>query len=197
MRYTTSGLALLAAVSSWVAFAQDVAPPLDIGGGSDDKVEYDEHWDYSGIKTYAWLPSPDRAENMANHLRISRAIERGLKDCGLVLSTEGKPDVYVRYILGTTTKLRARSYQTDSDWQQPNDRRTVVEFELGRAKVREGELAIELLDRETRAVIWRAVGKEPVARADKVEEQINDVVARLLAEFPPGAKQETAGPSGP
>jgi len=196
MRNPTSGLVFLAFVSSWVAFAQDVAPPLDIGGRSNDKIEYDEHWDYSGIKTYAWLPSPDRAENRANHLRISRAIERGLEACGLLPSTEGKPDVFVRYILGTTTRLKGRSYQTDSDWQQPNDRRTVVEFELGRAKVREGELAIELLDHETRAVIWRAVGKEPVARADKVEEQINEVVARLLSQFPP-AKPESAGPPGP
>jgi hypothetical protein len=196
MRNLTSGLVFLVIVSWWPAFCQDVAPPLDIGGRSDDTFEYDEHWDYSGIKTYAWLPSPDRAENMANHLRVSRAIERGLEACGLVPNTEGKPDVFVRYILGTTTKLKGRSYQKDSDWQ-PNDRRTVVEFELGRSKVREGELAIELLDRETRAVIWRAVGKEPVARADKVEEQINEVVARLLAEFPPGAKQETAGPPGP
>ncbi len=196
MRYTTTGLALLAALSSWVAFSQDVAPPLDIGGRGDDKIEYDEHWDFSGVKSYAWLPSPDRAENLANHLRISRAIERGLKACGLVPNTEGKPDVFVRYVLGTTTKLKGRSYQTDSNWQ-PDDRRTVVEFDVGKSMVREGELAIELLDRETRSVIWRAVGKEPVARADKVEEQINEVVARLLAEFPPGAKHETAGPPGP
>ena len=44
MRNLISGLAFLAVVSWWPAFCQDVAPPLDIGGRSNDKIEYDQHW---------------------------------------------------------------------------------------------------------------------------------------------------------
>ena len=144
------------------------------------KVDFDKDAPFAKYKTYAWMESPSRAEDLANHIRITRAIEKDLAAKALVPDSSGKPDVFVRYYAKIETKVRGASRQAGSIYQ-PTNLRTIVDIE----RVKQGTLIIELLDGETRDVVWRAVASDAVARADLIEDQINTSVAKLLAKYPP------------
>jgi hypothetical protein len=144
------------------------------------KLDFDKDAPFAKYKTYAWLESPARAENLANHIRITRAVEKELSGKGLALDTSGRPDVFVRYIAKIETKVRGSSRKAGSPWE-PTDLRTIVDIE----RVKQGTLIIEMLDGETRDVVWRAVGSDAVARVDLIEDQINTSVATMLAQYPP------------
>ena len=185
------GLAFALALGSATAQAQappraQAPAPTQVPGvpaqsqGPTLKIDYDKDASFSKYKTYAWLESPARAENLANHIRITRAVEKELSGKGLVLDTSGRPDVFVRYIAKIETKLRGSSYKAKSPWE-PTDLRTIVDIE----RVKQGTLIIELLDGATRDVVWRAVGSDAVARVDLIEDQINTSIAKMLAQYPP------------
>jgi hypothetical protein len=181
------GLAFALALGAAAAQAQVPAQPQaqipgvpDQGQGPTLKIDYDKDAPFAKYKTYAWLESSARAENLANHIRITRAVEKELAGKGLVLDTSGRPDVFVRYIAKIETKVRGSSRKAESPWE-PTDLRTIVDIQ----RVKQGTLIIELLDGETRDVVWRAVGSDAVARVDLIEDQINTSVAKMLAQYPP------------
>lgn len=180
------GLAIALALASAAAQAQVPAQPqtqvpgVPPGQGPTLKIDFDKDAPFAKYKTYAWLESPARAENLANHIRITRAVEKELSGKGLALDASGRPDVFVRYIAKIETKLRGSSRKAGSPWE-PTDLRTIVDIE----RVKQGTLIIEMLDGETRDVVWRAVGSDAVARVDLIEDQINTSVATLLAQYPP------------
>jgi hypothetical protein len=186
------GLAFALALGSTSAQAQAPAqvPGVPVPSqGPSLKVDYDKDAPFSRYKTYAWLESPARAENLANHIRITRAVEKELSGRGLVLDTSGRPDVFVRYIAKIETKVRGSSRKAGSPWE-PTDLRTIVDIE----RVKQGTLIIEMLDGETRDVVWRAVGSDAVARVDLIEDQINTSVAKMLAQYPPDPEAPSPQP---
>lgn len=180
------GLAFALAMGSAAAQAQVPAQPqtqvprIPPGQGPTLKIDFDKDAPFAKYKTYAWLESPARAENLANHIRITRAVEKELSGKGLALDTSGRPDVFVRYIAKIETKVRGSSRKAGSPWE-PTNLRTIVDIE----RVKQGTLIIEMLDGETRDVVWRAVGSDAVARVDLIEDQINTSVATMLAQYPP------------
>jgi hypothetical protein len=105
------------------------------------KVDFDKDAPFAKYKTYAWMESPSRAEDLANHIRITRAIEKDLAAKALVPDSSGKPDVFVRYYAKIETKVRGASRQAGSIYQ-PTNLRTIVDIE----RVKQGTLIIELLD---------------------------------------------------
>jgi hypothetical protein len=78
-------------------------------------------------------------------------------------------------------KITSTSSQSDSPWQQPSDKRTMVSF--GKTKV--GTLVLELWDGRSKNLVWQARESMPEPAADRMEDAINKSVKRLIGEYPP------------
>jgi hypothetical protein len=144
------------------------------------KVDYDVKVDFSKYRTFAWSEAQQPAKNPANHIRITRAVERELLAKGLQKAETGPADVRVRYYGKIEKKLKSSSRQESGAWQT-NDLRTMVDI----SRVDQGTLILELSDGESRAVVWRGTAVGVAPRADLVAEAIDSSVKKIVAPYPP------------
>lgn len=144
------------------------------------KVDFNDKVDFAAFRSYAWKDTQEPAPNPLNHQRIMRAVERELEAKGLVKAGTGQPDIVVRYFgkIEKKTKGAGRSEETGL---QPADRRTVVEF----SRVEEVRLILELYTPAGLEPAWSAVTTDALAPAERLEQQIDDAIARMLEAYPP------------
>ena len=166
MRSTIAVLALL--VAPVAAGAQTV------------KIDFDAKVDFSKYRTFAWSEAQQPASNPANHIRITRAVERELLAKGLEKVESGPADVRARYYSKIEKKLKSSSRQESGAWQ-PNDLRTMVDV----SRVDQGTLILELSDGETKSVVWRGTAVGVAPRPDLVAEVIDASVKKIVAAYPP------------
>jgi hypothetical protein len=55
-------------------------------------------------------------------------------------------------------------------------------------RVDEGIVVIDLIDRESKSVVWRGTGVRETGR-DFSEEELQDLVTSILAQYPPGSAE--------
>lgn len=168
--------------------ALGMAPGLALGQklGESGKVEveFDHSADFAAYKTFAWAPFQDPAPNPANHVRITRAVERELEVKGFTKVGPEQASVFVRYQGRLEKKIKSTSGHTESPWQ-PSNMRTVVNFDLSKEKV--GTLILELWDGRTKDLVWQARESMSLPPADRMEDEINKSVKRILGQYPPKA----------
>jgi hypothetical protein len=155
----------------------------------DDRVNVDfaKGVDFSRFKTYQWKESQQPADDPTNHLRITRAVESELEAKGLEKVDPGKADLKVRYYGKVSKKLKSSSRAAGSTWE-PGNLRTMIDV----GKVEEGTLILELYEAGGESLVWRAMMSETMSRPDRMEQQINSVVSKLLSKYPP---KEEASPT--
>jgi hypothetical protein len=170
-------------VALGLAFA---AMPLGLAAQT-VKVDFDHDVDFSRYKAYSWSETQEPASNPANHLRLTRAIERELGEKGLQKDSGGTPkgaggtpSVRIRYYSKIEKKLKASSYQEDDIWQ-PTNLRTRVDV----SRIKQGTLILELSDGESSDVVWRGVATDVAPRPDLVAEAIDAWTKKILLQFPP------------
>jgi len=159
---------------SWPASAQEV------------KVDFDKDVDFSAFKTYGWLESQEPAPNLANHLRITRAVEAELEARGLTRSDAPAADLRVRYTGKVDEKIRGKSSTERTVWPSSPDLRTNVDLK----RVKEGTLIIELLDGRSRLRVWRSTAHDTPSAPDRREAQLRELVKKSFEGFPPTPKAE-------
>jgi Domain of unknown function (DUF4136) len=152
------------------------------------KLDYDREVDFSRYKTFAWSPGQDPAKNPANHIRITRSVERGFTAKGLAKSAEGNPDAYLMYHARVDDLVKVTGKSAGGYWE-PSNLRTTVDI----GKVRQGTLVLEMYDGGTKDVIWRGIASGLAVRPDRTEEDIDAAVKKLLEGYPP-AKEAEAKP---
>jgi hypothetical protein len=144
------------------------------------KLDYDRELDFSKYKTFGWSLAQEPAKNPANHIRITRAVEQNLTAHGVTMATDGNPDLYLMYYAKVGESVKVTGKSAGSYWEPTNLRTTV---EVG--KVKAGTLILEMYDARTKDVVWRGVATTVGVRQDRVEEDINAAVKKLLADYPP------------
>jgi len=149
------------------------------------KLDYSHEVDFSRYKTFAWSPGQDPAKNPANHIRITRSVERGFVGKGLTKSTDGVPDFYLMYHARVDDSVKVTSKSGGSYWE-PSNLRTTVDI----GKVKQGTLIVEVYDGQTKDVIWRGIASGLAVRPDRVEEDIDAAVKKLLESYPPPPAKE-------
>jgi hypothetical protein len=149
------------------------------GGSPTVKVSFDKEADFSRFQTYDWVPTQDPGSNPANHVRMTRAVERELEIKGLRKSMEN-PDLRVTYFAKVEKKLKGTGYQEESQWSS-SDLRTSVDFK----RVQEGTVIVELLDARTKLTLWRGVATGKAPPPDEVGPVIDSTVRKILAGYPP------------
>jgi hypothetical protein len=154
-------------------------------------VDYDPDEDFSGYRTFTWLPVPKqptgdyRVDNPLLDARIRRAIERNLGSRGFLKVEDRVPDFYVVYHLSIEEKLDVRTVNRGyfdywgyyTSWPETY----VTQYD-------EGALVIDIANAREKQLVWRGVGVRRLRGQSTPEQTTRDVdeaVDRILAKFPP------------
>jgi hypothetical protein len=143
-------------------------------------VEFDQGADFSRYHTFAIRDGELNSKNpeLNNELtrkNIETDIERALTAKGLT-RVEQKPDLNVRYTLGSARRVEAEAYP--AGWYGMGTRIVRVPFA-------EGTLVIDLRDPTTRSLVWRGIATDSQQDPAKLGGKLGDMVKKSLAKYPP------------
>ena len=163
------------------------------------QTDYDTHYDFSALKTYAWLegeaPSTDiRVNNSLIINRVVNAVNENLQSRGYRLAAPDKADFLVNWFGSIENRIRQETisnfyghlgYDTDA-WGYrgywPGYIRSYA-FEY-----QQGTLIIDVADSRSKQLVWRGNGQDILEEQRTPEEitaNINRIVTEILAGFPP------------
>jgi len=152
--------------------------------------DYDKDVDFSQYKTYAFHKRGiDRVEiSELDKKRILRAIDNELTKKGM--SKSENPDLLVNIF--TKERERIDVDQYNAGWGYGWGYGWNPYLWGGRTYVSsttEGTLYIDLIDAKKKELVWEGQGVGYLTEEfDKKESQINEYVAKILAQFPPKSK---------
>ena len=166
------------------------------------KRDYDESFDFSALKTYAWKHDvqPEtgvpRIDNDLNDRRIRAAVNEDLQAKGFILADDkAAAHFHVEYFMefqqridstgGTVSFGVGRSVGSSTGaglgWSSGG---TISDYE-------EAQLTIDIIDPAAERTIWRGRGKRRSSSSsnpEKITKQTRDAVTRILKKFPPKQK---------
>jgi len=159
---------------------------VTMGCGSSISVshDWDREYDFEALKVYAWIPITSTGRT--SELKIRRmvdAINNQLQSQGYTLSTDN-PDFLVA-LHGTTKE------QMDvTNWGYGYGARWGAGWGGGVdvSQWTEGTLIVDIVDAESRHMIWRGTAQAAVdqgASPEKQEERFAKGAAQLFSKFPP------------
>jgi hypothetical protein len=166
-------------------------------------TDFDPSQDFSKYKTYRWAttkevnPNDALAKAPLIKKRVITGIDLALQEKGFVLANEDQePDFVVMTHAGTKEKMQV--YNTGGygygryggwydPWWGPYGGSTQVSY------YEEGSLVIDIVDWTEKELSWRGIGtgiiKEGPSDKEEAQEEINIIVSKILADFPPGGPQ--------
>jgi hypothetical protein len=162
------------------------------------QTDYETTYDFSTLKTYAWLDSkePSKDIRINNSLIINRvvnAVDSSLQSRGYTLVDKDEADFYVNWFGGLENKMRVETINTYygdmgygyRDWgyrsRWPGSRTYTYEYQ-------QGTLIIDIADSKSKQLIWRGTGKEYFEEKETPEQitaDIKQAVDTILNQFPP------------
>lgn len=176
-----------------------------ITGCSSLKVatDFDPSQDFNKYKTYRWAttkevnPNDALAQAPLIKKRVIAGIDKALQEKGFALAGDDmEPDFVVMTHAGTKEKMQV--YNTGGygygryggwydPWWGPYGGSTQVSY------YEEGSLVIDIVDWTEKELSWRGIGTGVVKKGssdkEEAQQEINMIVAKILADFPPGEQQ--------
>lgn len=152
--------------------------------------DYDTAADFKAMKTFVWMPPTGNA--VGDDLlvkKIRNAVNMQLKTKGRTEVAENQDFLIAMQLSGKTTY--GGSTAVGASVGIPVGRAGSIRVGGGTSKPKEkteGTLVLDFLDAKTQSLVWRATATAAVNPAGSPEEQqarINEVVAAMLAHFPP------------
>ena len=162
------------------------------------QTDYDTTYDFSTLKTYAWLeaeePSKDiRINNSLIINRVVNAVNSGLQSRGYQLVDKDKADFHVNWFGRIEDKMQIETINSYY-WDQGYDSRSwgyrgywpasrIYSFEY-----QQGTLIIDIADRNSKQLVWRGTGREYLEEnqtPEQITAGINQTVNAILDRFPP------------
>jgi len=171
-------------------------------------TDYDPLTDFSGYRTYAWLPEPPersgdyRVDNAIVSKRITNAVERQLQAAGFVPSDLESASFLIAYHVALTERIDITAYDNfygyyGSYWGgYPGYYGGLGGVYSPDVYVRyydEGTVVLDIIDPKTRNLVWRGSAQSRVDDSDTPEERdarVNEAYRRILERFPPGKMQK-------
>lgn len=155
--------------------------------------DYDPAEDFSKLKTYSWfegqIPGDALAENPLIQKRVKEAIDKELAAKGYELKEGVDVDFIVVTHAGTKERMQVTdwgSYGWYHPWWGPYGGRTDVSY------YKEGSLVIDIVNAKEKELSWRGIGTKTIEPAptdpQKAQAKIDQIVMKILANFPPPAK---------
>jgi hypothetical protein len=153
-----------------------------VSKGPTVNAEYDRNKDFEVFKSYDWMKSQEPAPSMANHIRLTRAIQKEMEDLGISADT-ANPSLRILYRVSTRKRVEATgSQKRETSWDPTN---ITTGFTFGKGSSQDvGTLVIELYDAATNALVWKCTTTQALGTPDKAEKIINEAVKRAFTKYP-------------
>ncbi len=165
------------------------------------QVDYDPDQQFTGLKTYDWIPEPRKPtgdpridDNTILDKRIRRVVESALNEKGLRKSSDS-PDFWLAYHVtldhrqSVATLNRHYDYGPGWGWDYGHRRYGYgARRETFVYQYEQGTLLLDIVDPDGRDLMWRGSATDEVNFSSSPaakEKQLQEAVQRMLAEFPP------------
>ncbi len=158
--------------------------------------DYDKDVDFAALKTFTWKLDPDARQDDEAEMsplvatRIRNAIERELNARGIVYS-EISPDVQIDYNLKVESKISSSNVGTTIGFGTGGYGHiggVVISTAPDIRQYDEGTLFIDFYTSNDMKLVWRGISSQVIDKhdePDKVTQQINLNVQKILEQFPP------------
>jgi len=152
--------------------------------------DYDRSANFNRYHTYAWVsgvqdPTGDRRlDSSLVDARIRTAIERELRAKGYLASSNASPDFVVAYHAGMKDMLKGASTQNYIGDRAHGTFTTISDIQ----PYHEGTLTIDIVDAQSRQLVWQASAKADVEQSLDPKERdarVTNIVSAMLSHFPP------------
>jgi hypothetical protein len=155
-------------------------------------TDYDTGRSFASYRTWTWVPGP-RPQTGDPHLdndlldrRVRGAVERELAARGFQ-KVERDPSFFVEYHTALASKVQVRSIGSIYGYG-PGDWDPVAPGGTFARTYDEGSLIVDIVDAESRELVWRGIARAEVYPTDSPaerEREINEAVRKILERFPP------------
>jgi len=171
------------------------------GSGISTNTDFDPAVDFSGFQTYAWLPAGNGMDDgsgvHANQLtdsRIRSAVEANLNAKGMRKVSPDQADLGVGYQVTAQDRVQYNTVSTGwgggyggyyGGWGGMG----MASSQTYATNYTDGSLILGIFETSEKKMIWQGVATKTLSENPDTEERtqtINDAVAKLLADFPPG-----------
>jgi len=146
-------------------------------------VVHDPGVDFSGYKTYAWI-SGTPSTNPAGESLVRSALDGALQSHGLN-RVDRSPDLYVasHVTRGDQQQISIQTYGSS------NERSEWELSENGPQDVPVGTLIVDIVDAQSKKLIWRGTGTATLSeKMSRNEKKLNKVLVKMFSEFPPRSR---------
>ena len=159
--------------------------------------DYDQAFDFSGLKTFSWKPNIDHEWGLIDNdlvdRRIRSAIESNLAATGHQQIDSGQPDFYISYHMTVEQKISTSNVSTGvSIGRSSHGTFGGIGVGIGSGgSVRayeQGTLLIDVTGVSSGELIWRGISTQIVSdhsNPEKTTENVNATVEKMLQQFPP------------
>jgi Domain of unknown function (DUF4136) len=155
--------------------------------------DYDTAADFAALKTFDWMPATGNAAGDELLVKkIRNTMDAQLQAKGRKMTADN-PDFLIGMELSGKT-VNSGSVGVGVSVGIPVGRRGRVSVGGGKSKAKEtkeGTLVIGFVDAKTKSLLWRATvtdAVDPSATPEEKQQKIDEVIAAMLAQFPPKKK---------
>ena len=153
--------------------------------------DYDQNVEWTKFQTYGWMeiskppsdPSSPLQDTPLLQQRVHNSVDYEMEQRGIIMGDN--PDLLVVYHLGTQEKIQVTDWgyhYSDYYWGYGGRQIDVYQFT-------EGSVVIDLIDAETKNLVWRGTGTGVVDQAQKSPEEMqaraDEVINKIMKSFPP------------
>ena len=161
--------------------------------------DYEKDVDFAAFKTFIWKVDPEARQDDESEMsplvatRIRNAITSELKAKGIVYS-EISPDIQIDYNLKVESKISSSNVGTTIGYGAGGYGHiggVVISTAPDIRQYDEGTLYIDFYTSDDLKLVWRGISSQVIDKheePDKVTQQINLNVQKILEQFPPKAK---------
>lgn len=154
-------------------------------------TDYDKEANFNQYRSFAFFkPGIDKAKiSDLDKKRILRAIDANLSAKGM--SKSETPDLLVSIFTKERERVDVYNNNFGYGWGWSPWYYGTYYGGSSVSRTTEGTLFIDLIDAKTNNLVWQGMGNADLVTSnmEKKEERIHEIVAKILAEYPPGLKK--------
>jgi hypothetical protein len=169
------------------------------------RADFDKEYDFTKPKTFGWHPDGAGEVKLLEQsgddpVKLNERFEPVFKDAiatelakrGLVLATNGKPDIVIHYYVligpNSESQFRGQFVGAVPPWGLPDFAMTTTSFKV----FEQGTVVLDLMDAVRKEIVWRGVAETEIQRQRMPAERdarIRAGIADLLKKVPPKVKK--------
>lgn len=146
--------------------------------------DYDRAVNFSKFRTYAWVRGTVLKDEL-NHKRVVSAIDSQLLSKGLSrVDGEREADMLVAYHANFDENLQITGFSSGYGLPRFGHASGMATAQ----KIVSGTLIVDLMDAQTRSIVWRGSAErdlDPSAKPEKRDKNINKAAEKIFKQYPP------------